>query len=178
MLQIDVETSPNVVTVDGEYKSEFSFLNIASNDNFLFHQSNSKISIIPDTWILLKSQSTVSVLKNPRFLSNIKTSTSTLRVHTNGGTQFSSQVGTVKNFGEVWFNMKSLANILSMAAVRKVCRITMDTSVEAAMHVHRKDGTIMTFRDFQSGLYYYDAAEGSSNINSETDDAYTFSYTP
>jgi hypothetical protein len=44
-----------------------------------------------------------------------------------------------------------------MAAVRKVCRITMDTSVEAAMNVHRKDGTIMKFKEFCSGLYYYDA---------------------
>jgi hypothetical protein len=59
----------------------------------------------------------------------------------------SSQVGTVKNFGDVWYNADSLANILSMAAVRKVCRITMDTSVEAAMNVHRKDGSIMKFRD-------------------------------
>ena len=38
---------------------------------------------------------------------------------------------TVTNFGGVWFNTKYLANILSMAAIRKVCRITMDTSVEA-----------------------------------------------
>jgi hypothetical protein len=42
-----------------------------------------------------------------------------------------------------------------MAAVRKVCRITMDTSVDAAMNVHRKDGTIMKFKEYKSGLYYY-----------------------
>jgi hypothetical protein len=59
-------------------------------------------------------------------------------VHTNGGTEFSLQVGTVKNFGEVvWLNAKSLASILLMATMQKVCHITMDdTLVEAAMHVH------------------------------------------
>ena len=30
-------------------------------------------------------------------------------------------------------------------------------SVEAAMCVHRKDGTMMKFKEFDSGLYYYDA---------------------
>jgi hypothetical protein len=64
-------------------------------------------------------------------------------------------MGTVTNFGDVWFNEKSLANILSMAAVRKVCCITIDTSIEAIMRVHRKDGTVMTFKEYKSGPYYY-----------------------
>jgi hypothetical protein len=91
-------------------------------------------------------------------------------VHTNGGTQFSSKMGTVTNFGDVWFNEDSLANILSMAAVRKVCRITMDTSIEVAMHDHRKDGTVMTFKEYKSGLYYYNADPKQSN----TTNAYLF----
>jgi hypothetical protein len=95
---------------------------------------------------------------------------STLRVHTNGGTQYSSQMGTVTNFCDVWFNDRLLANILSVAAVRKVCRITMDTSVKAAMHVHRKDGTVMTFKDYRSGLYCYNAGPK----HSKTSDAHLF----
>jgi hypothetical protein len=158
------------------YHSDLTFLNVASQDDgeFNFHQNDARYDIIPDTWILLDSQSTVSVFKNPRYLSNIRISDSTLRVHTNGGTQFSSQVGTLKNFGEVWFNRESLANILSMAAVRKICRITMDTSVEAAMHVHRKDGTIMKFKEYQSGLYYYDTGNSNSNTINKSVDAYLF----
>jgi hypothetical protein len=128
-----------VETTDESYHSEFTFLNLqeqTEENNFLFHQKDERYSIIPDTWILLDSQSTVSVFKNSKFLVNIRPSPNKLRVHTNGGTQFSSKMGTVTNFGDVWFNEDSLANILSMAAVRKVCRITMDTSIEAAMHVH------------------------------------------
>jgi hypothetical protein len=64
-----------------------------------------------------------------------------------------------------------------MAAVRKVCRITMDTSIEAAMHVHRKDDTIMKFKEYPSGLYYYDAGNSNSNVNRQTEDAYLFLHT-
>ena len=137
-------------TEEAPYLSEFTFLNVhdqTETDDFTFHQDDIRHSIIPDTWILLDSQSTVSVFNNRKLLSNIRPSKNALRVHTNGGTQISSQLGTVANFGDVWFNPASLANILSMAAVRKVCRITMDTSVEAAMNVHRKDGTNMKFKE-------------------------------
>ena len=59
-----------------------------------------------------------------------------------------------------------------MAAVRKVCRITMDTSVEPAMSVHGQDGSIMKLKDFRSGLYYYDAGIHSQQYktNSTTQD--------
>ena len=137
------------------YISEFSFIQK--------HGEPSNYSIIPNTWILLDSQSTVSVFNNYKLLSNIRDSNCTLKVHTNGGTQISTQLGTVNNFGDVWYNEKSLANILSMAAVRKVCRITMDTSIEAAMHVHKQDGTIMKFAEYTSGLYYFDTGPNFTN---------------
>ena len=65
-------------------------------------------------------------------------------------------VGDVKNFGQVWYNPNSLANILSLAAVRKLRRVTMDTAVEAAILVHRVHGPPMKFQEFSSGLYYHD----------------------
>jgi hypothetical protein len=45
-----------------------------------------------------------------------------------------------------------------MADLGKVCRITMDTSLEAAMTVHRQDGSHMKFTEYKSGLYYFDTA--------------------
>ena len=64
-------------------------------------------------------------------------------------------VGDFPNLGEVWFNRDSIANILSLADVRKVCRITMDMSAEPALLVHRLDGSIMKFLEHSSGLYIY-----------------------
>jgi hypothetical protein len=110
--------------------------------------------IDPD-WILLNSQSTISVFKNPSFLTNILRSTHVLHAITNRGHQDSNMVGDFPNLGEVWFNRDSIANILLLADVRKVCRITMNMSAEPALLVHRLDGSIMKFLEHSSGLYIY-----------------------
>jgi hypothetical protein len=125
----------------------------------------------PHTWVLLDSESTVSVFNNPALLRNIRLSSTSVTVHTNGGTQVSSYVGDIPNFGPVWFNPKSLANILSLAAVRKICRVTMDSAIAPSFHVHKLDGTTMVFSKFASGLYYHDTAK-ILNTNS-TINAYT-----
>ena len=189
MLQINKDNDNNGVSTiaetestTNEYQSEFTFLQTdqpsktdTDTADFSFHQNTTNgINLIPDTWILLDSQSTVSVFKNSRYLSNIRASDLTLRVHTNGGTQLSTHIGTVANFGDVWYNKNSLANILSMAAVRKVCRITMDTLVAAAIHVYRQDNSIMTFQEYRSGLYYFDAGVDSTKTTKHNDDAYIF----
>ena len=110
---------------------------------------------IDPNWILLDSQSTISVFCNPTMLSNIRKSTHVLRAITNGGHQDSCTIGNFPNLGEVWYNKKSIANILSLADVRRVCRVTMDSSVEPAIHVHRLDGTVMKFTEHASGLYVF-----------------------
>jgi hypothetical protein len=136
--------------------------------DFTITQLPSRHELIPSSWLLLDSQSTVSVFKNPNFLSNIRRSNSQLKVHTNGGTQISSLVGDIKNFGPVWYNPDSLANIFSITAVCKLCCITMDLSVEAALCVHRSDGSIMNFIEYRLGLYHHDAAaavQPNSNAN-------------
>jgi len=120
---------------------------------YMLAQSNN--NGIDPNWILLDSQSTISVFKNPTMLTNIRKSERTLRAITNGGHQDSCMLGDFPNLGEVWYNSKSIANILSLADVRRVCRVTMDSSREPALHVHRLDGTVMKFIKHESGLYVY-----------------------
>ena len=79
-----------------------------------------------------------------------------LNLSTNGGTHISNQVVTIKNLGEVWYNPSSLANVISLVDVRKICRMTMDNDIEPDIIVHRKDGTTMKFKEFKSGLYFHD----------------------
>jgi hypothetical protein len=126
---------------------------------------------LPKTWILLDTQSTISVFCNPNMLTNIRASKFTLRARTNGGYQDSTMVGDFPNLGPVWFNEESIANILSLADVRKVCRVTMDTSEEPALCIHRLDGTIMKFVEHLSGLYVFDPSAKSTTNN--TVSAYT-----
>jgi hypothetical protein len=122
--------------------------------DFTFTQKFMKI--ILSSWVLLDSESTISVFRNSKLLRNIRKSKSKVTVHTDGGTQISKLIGDIPNFGILQYNPQSIANILSLAAVRKVCRITMDSVIEHAFLVHRKDGSIMKFIEFYSGLYYHD----------------------
>jgi len=92
----------------------------------------------------------------------------TLPALTNGGHHYSHMIGDFPNLGEVWFNKDSIANILSLAEVHKVCRITMDTNSETAQHVHRLDGFIGFFKEHESGLYVY-----NPNITNDCVNAYS-----
>ena len=114
--------------------------------NFSFIQDTNvnmtNTHMINQNWVLLDSESTVNIFSNARFLTNIRHCGNArgLRVHTNGGSQDTNMIGDLPGFGPVWYNKGSLANILSLAAVRKVCRVTMDTLEEAAIVVHKKNG--------------------------------------
>ena len=69
-------------------------------------------------------------------------------------------------FGPVWYNKGSLANILSLAAIRKICQVTMDTLEEAAIMAHKHNGDKMEFVEISNSLYYYNAkAKSESNKN-------------
>ena len=127
---------------------------------------------IDPAWILLDSQSTISVFNNPIMLTNIRKSDHTLRALTNGGHQDSDMVGDFSNLGVVWYNPRSIANILSLADIRKVCRVTLNTSSdEPALCVHRLDGSVIKFVEHDSGLYIYDSAARERTSESVT--AYT-----
>jgi hypothetical protein len=76
------------------------------------HEAAPMTTTIPNTWILLDSQSTVCVFNNKHLLTNIRQSPRPLEVSTNGGPQVSTLIGDIKNFGTVWYNPLSLANIL------------------------------------------------------------------
>ena len=118
--------------------------------------------ISPD-WILLDSQSTISVFNNPAFLKNIRPADHPLRVVTNGGFQDSNLIADFANLGTVWFNPLSIANILSLADVRKVRLVTMHTGNDPAMFIHRPDGSTMRFGEHECGLYVHDTTENKNN---------------
>ena len=138
---------------------------------YAFMMAQAASSTIDPAWILLDSQSTISVFNNPSMLTDIKHSGHTLRALTNGGHQDSVMTGVFPNLGTVWFNPSSIANILSLAEVRKVCRVTLDTSAEPALCVHRRNGSIMKFVEHASGLYVFDTA--TCNVSSDLVASYT-----
>ena len=97
----------------------------------------------------------MSVFRNNEFLINIRPSVYKIKLATNGGEQVSNMVGDIPNFGLVWYNLHSLANILSLVVVRKNNRVTMESNKEITIIVHRNDGTTLNFLECNSGIYYY-----------------------
>jgi Zinc knuckle len=120
---------------------------------------------IPSSWILLDSQSNISVFNNQQMVTDIRLSPQEVCVRTNGGEQTSTHIADFKNLGVVWYNEQSIANILSFSEVRKKCRVTMDTSLEPAMFIHRADGSTMKFTEHSDGLFYYDTCLPSANVS-------------
>ena len=54
----------------------------------------------------------------------------------------------------------SLSTILSLKDVSNISglRMTMDTSIEKVINVVLSDGTVLKFKEYGLGLYYYDVA--------------------
>jgi len=74
------------------------------------------------------------------------------------------EVKTMKLFPfDVFFNPKSMANILSLVEVPSVFRVTMDTAEESAMTVHIGDGVSLKFTKCGFGLYYFDTSKSSNS---------------
>ena len=62
----------------------------------MFTQYESLPSDIPKSWVLLDSQSTVSVFNNPGMLTNIRKVDTDLKLLTNGGYHTTNMMGDLK----------------------------------------------------------------------------------
>ena len=119
---------------------------------------------LKDSWILLDTQSNCDIFHNKRLLTNIvKVEGPGMVLKSNGNNMLrTNKMGEVKGYGRVWYNKDSLANILSLANVRKKFRITFETGPLdpcPSIIVHCNDGKVLKFQEHKMGLYVYDAAE-------------------
>lgn len=89
--------------------------------------------------VLLDSDSTDTIFCNQELVSNIRESNERLVITTNGGPLVTRMKCDVPYLGEVWFNEKSITNIISLADMAKQFRVTMDTDAEKALLVHLPD---------------------------------------
>jgi hypothetical protein len=110
-------------------------------------------SLLPAGWILLDNQSTVNVFCNPKMLRNIRPAKTTM------------------GYGEVWFNPKGIANILSLAKVEEQHRVTYDSADGQGFTVHKGDGVTRQFKKSKRGLFYLNVTErtGTALVNTVAD---------
>jgi hypothetical protein len=109
-------------------------------------------------WVLLESKSANHIFCNEKLLTNIEPTTDgeCLRMHSSGGHLDTQQKGKFGDF-EVWYDPKSLANILSLALVTEKYRVTLDSESENAFIVHVSAGHEIKFVRGPCDLYYFDA---------------------
>ena len=70
-------------------------------------------------WILLYNHSTKDIFCDSRAVKNIRKVNQTLKLHTNGGVLTTSYKADLPNYGWVWFDERSLTNILSLRNVKQ-----------------------------------------------------------
>jgi hypothetical protein len=73
-------------------------------------------------------------------------------VHCNAGTKVIKHVATLRNYGTVWFNEEGIANILSMALVKKKVSVMYDSTKGDHLIVSKPEKEIV-FAASASGLY-------------------------
>ena len=116
--------------------------------------------IVPADVIILDSGSTNSCFRNKAYVKEIHqvADSEKLKLFSTGGTTYFEKQGTCNILPiKVWFNDKSLANILSMNEVANIdgVSITMDTSIDNAIIVNLPDGNSLRFEQINDGLYAY-----------------------
>ena len=109
---------------------------------------------IPKEWILLDSQSTISIFSNCHLLKNIHKSDGWIHIHCNAGITRKNLVGDFSGYGTVWYHPDGIANILSLAEVCRQFHVTYDSSKHNEFIIHKPDGSTKQFIQSERGLYY------------------------
>ena len=109
------------------------FGTIGDSHGLMFHidsptkhpSSMSSRGSIPNTWILLDSQSTIDVFSNEKLLTNIHATSTTMHIKCNAGSKSTNLRGTLSGYGEVWYFAEGIANILLLSRVKENFRVTL-----------------------------------------------------
>ena len=79
-----------------------------------------------------------------------------MTVKLNGVTIKTTQKSYVKGYGEVWFDERSITNILALENVKNKFRVTYDSNNDVFLRLHKPSGKDVYFNMNKDRLYYHD----------------------
>jgi hypothetical protein len=111
-----------------------------------------------ETWLLLDSGSTCTVICNASLLQDIHSSKDAIRIRCNAGTKIVNRKGFLPLLQDnVWYAEGGIANIISLDDLCNHFVVNFIHS-ERMFEVIMPHGTL-TFKKSKEGLFYYDTAE-------------------
>jgi len=83
-----------------------------------------------------------------------------MNIWCNAGNSRTNLQGDLRGYGTVWYNPKSIANILSLSNVKKKNRVTYDSESDGKFIVIKPDRSCREFKPSGSGLFFLETNEG------------------
>ena len=87
-----------------------------------------------------------------------------MHIHCNAGITRMNLVGDLSRYGTVWYHPDGIANILSLAEVRKQFHVTYHSSQQNEFAVHKPDRTTKQFVQSDRGLFYLNMSAGGTTL--------------
>ena len=103
--------------------------------------------------LLLDTGSTFSCVNNSKMLINMRKCDKPMNGASKGGVMATDREGELPGFFKLYYNPRSLMNIISFKDMIKRFKITVDTSKENIFLVYINEGKIMIFLEIGVGMY-------------------------
>ena len=117
---------------------------------------------------MIVKQRWMDIFCNPRLVENIRRVKDRMKMQCHAGTQVSNLVWDLPGYGPVWFNLRAIANVLSLKLVKEKYHIQYDSNAKDGFVVTKPNGERFQFIQSSSGLHYLDTSNPDPNKSVNT----------